>query len=354
MSASDMELLLRTIGVSTQYITTPESRELLKQVLGLSPADLQKMVQMAKLRTRDLPVGSAFDQYIQDEVICAGMATGTIRHWEFMKKLATDFCSGEPNKHGFSGRKIDDIQDFGIDDVTAYRIHLSKWVRPDTVRKALTALRRLLQWCDIHGYSVLNPGLIGLPKHEKRDIKFLTPEEVRDFIDVVKMPRLNLTEQARLRNVAICEVLFASGIRVSELIKLDRNSIKNKVFNVSGKSKYSRECYINDRAEKALNEYLATRVDNCTAMFISTQADVRMSDQSVRNIFKRACLDSDFVGVHPHTMRHSFATHLLSQGVDLMTIAMILGHDNVQTTQLYTHVTNRMAQRAYDAVMKHM
>lgn len=132
------------------------------------------------------------------------------------------------------------------------------------MRKALTALRRLPQWCDIHGYSVLNPGLIGLPKHEKRDIKFLTPTEVRDFIDVVKMPRLNLTEQARLRNVAICEVLFASGIRVSELVKLDRNSIKNKVFNVSGKSKYSRECYINDRAEKALDEYLATRVDNCT------------------------------------------------------------------------------------------
>ena len=64
MSVSDMELLLKTIGVSTQYITTPESRELLKQVLGLSPADLQKMVQMAKLRTRDLPIDSAFDQYI--------------------------------------------------------------------------------------------------------------------------------------------------------------------------------------------------------------------------------------------------------------------------------------------------
>ncbi len=354
MSATEMAQLLKNIGVSSQYITTPENRELLRQVLELSPTDLQKMIQTTKSRTRMLSVDDAFDQYIQDQVIAAGMATGTIRHWEFMKKLAIDFCSGEPNKHGFSGRKIDDIQDFGIDDITDYRIHLSKWVRPDTVRKALTSMRRLLQWCDIHGYNVLNPGLIGLPKHEKRDIKFLTLEEVRDFIDVVKMPRLNLTEQARLRNVAICEVLFSSAIRVSELVKLDRNSIKNRSFNVSGKSKYSRQCYINNRAEKALNEYLATRVDNCPAMFISTQADVRMSDQSVRNIFKRACLESEFVGVHPHTMRHSCATYLLSQGIDVMTIATILGHDNVQTTQLYTHVTNRMAQRAYDLVMKNL
>lgn len=352
MSASEMEQLLKTIEGAPQYVTTPESRELLKQVLGLSPADLQKMIQMTKIRTRVLSVGDAFNQYIQDQVIAAGMATGTIRHWEYMQKMAMDFCSGEPNKHGFVGRKITDIQDFGIDDVTAYRIHLSKWVRPDTVRKALTALRRLLQWCDIHGYNVLNPGLIGLPKHEKREIKFLSREEVRDFIDIVKLPRLNLSEQGRLRNIAICEVLFASGIRVSELIKLDRKSIKNKTFVISGKSKNSRECYITERAEKALNEYLATRVDNCPAMFISTQADVRMSDQTVRNIFKRACLESDFVGVHPHTLRHSFATYLLSRGVDLMTISTLLGHDNVQTTQLYTHVTNRTAQIAYNVAMK--
>lgn len=310
-----------------------------------------QLVQVAKPKTERMTVAKAFDEYINAEVIPSGMAANTVKHWKYMKLLAVNYCSGEPNRHGFVGKKVEAIQDLELDDVIKYREYLCQWIRQDGVRKALTALRKLLQWLDMCGYEVLNPGFIGLPKHEKRQIEWLSREEVRDFIDIVKMPRMNLCEQARLRNVAICEVLFSSGIRVSELIKLDRDSIKNRKFVISGKSKNSRPCFISKRAEKALNEYLATRVDHCCALFISTQEDKRMTDQSVRHFFKKACRDSDFCKIHPHTMRHSFATYLLEKGVDIVSIANFLGHENLQTTQLYTHVSSPKLQLTHDRIM---
>ncbi len=279
------------------------------------------------------------------------MAANTVKHWKYMKLLAVNYCSGEPNRHGFVGKKVEAIQDLELDDVIKYREYLCQWIRQDGVRKALTALRKLLQWLDMRGYEVLNPGFIGLPKHEKTTNRMAITRGSTRLYRHRKMPRMNLCEQARLRNVAICEVLFSSGIRVSELIKLDRDSIKNRKFVISGKSKNSRPCFISKRAEKALNEYLATRVDHCCALFISTQEDKRMTDQSVRHFFKRLAAIPTFVKSIRILCATRSQTYLLEKGVDIVSIANFLGHENLQTTQLYTHVSSPKLQLTHDRIM---
>lgn len=282
----------------------------------------------------------AFAKRIEDDVVAAGCAPKTVRHCQYIGRLATDFFGEDKEMTTLSS-----------DDVLRYHDHLASWLRPDTVRKALTDLKCVLRWCAMRGYRVLHPDFIKLPKHEKRTVKYLTEEEVFDFIDVVRQPRLNLTEQGRLRNVAVCELLYSSGVRVSELVALNRKDIKKRQFNVVGKSKMARPCYVSPRAERALNEYLATRKDKNPALFLSTEEEKRLTDQSVRNIFKRACLMSDFEGVHPHTFRHSFATNMIDHGVDISFVGKFLGHESLDVTKLYLHFTNQGLKKIHEAVM---
>lgn len=282
----------------------------------------------------------AFDKRIDDDVVAAGCAPKTVRHCQYIEKLAIDYFGKEK-----------DMTTLSSDEVLNYHDHLSSWLRPDTVRKALTDLKCVLRWCAMRGYRVLHPDFIKLPKHEKRMVKYLTEEEVFEFIDVVRQPRLNLTEQGRLRNVAICELLYSSGVRVSELVSLNRKQIKKRQFAVVGKSKLARPCFVSPRAEKALNEYLATRKDKNPALFLSTEEEKRLSDQSVRNIFKRACMMSDFEGVHPHTFRHSFATTLINKGVDISFVGKFLGHESLDVTKIYLHFTNQGLKKIHEAVM---
>lgn len=204
----------------------------------------------------------------------------------------------------------------------------------------------------MRGYDVIKAKFINLPQHEKHEVKCLSLEDVREFIELVGQPHENLSEQGRLRNVAICEILFSSGVRISELLRLNRGDIKNRTFRViQGKSKTGRPCFISRRAERALNAYLKTRVDRCKALFISTQEDKRLSANTVRHVFQYVCKHSRFEGVHPHTLRHSFATYMLNSGVDLVTISKMLEHEDVQTTQIYTHVFNPQLKATHDKVM---
>lgn len=318
----------------------------------LKPAPEIVYVSTDKPKLPPLSIADAYDQYIQNQIVARNMSVKTIQHWRYMAKLALDFFSGEANEHTRKHTPVETIQDISYEDTLNFQRYLASWLRPDTVRIAMTRLRCVIEWCDMRGYEVIKAKFINLPQHEKREVKCLTLEEVREFIEEVGKPRQNLTEQGRLRNIAICEVLFSSGVRISELVKLDRNSIKNRSFRViEGKSKKGRPCFISPRAERALNAYLKTRVDRCKALFISTEEDKRLSGHSIQNLFQYTCAHSNFEGVHPHTFRHSFATHMLNSGVDLITIAKLLGHEDVQTTQIYTHVSSPQLRATHARVM---
>lgn len=311
-----------------------------------------QLVKIGKPNLAPLSIAAAYEEYINHCVIAKNMSPKTIRHWKYMQKLAVVYFSGEANEHTGKHKPINSIQELDYSDALDFQKYLATWLRQDTVRQTMTRLRCVIDWFDARGYDVIKSKFINVPKHEKHEVECLDLKEVREFIDVVAEPHANLSEQGRLRNVAICELLFSSGIRVSEAERLDRDSIKNRMFNVvQGKSKKGRPCFISKRAEKAIKTYLDTRTDHCKALFISTEADKRLSAQAMRHIFVYACKVSRFVGIHPHTFRHSFATYMLNHGADLITLARMLGHEDVQTTQLYTHVTDPQLRIVHERIM---
>lgn len=141
-------------------------------------------------------------------------------------------------------------------------------------------------------------------------------------------------------------VLWASGVRVSGLCALNRGDIKDRQFAVVGKSKQPRVCFIDRKAEAALNAYLAKRQDYGRALFVDRTGS-RITPHGVRNVFRATCARSEFDGVHPHTLRHSFATFMLRQDVDLRYIGAMLGHESLDTTKVYTHFANPELRRIY-------
>lgn len=285
-------------------------------------------------------VYEAFEQYKRSEVLARGLSKKTLASYNNTQSLFCDYF-GEQSK----------IEDITIDDILSFHEHLSTWQRSDTVRNNLFQVRSVFRYCIMRKVDVIDPMLISVPKKEKRTIQYLTQTEYEEFLEVVATSRRGYSNLNRLRNIAIVETLYATGLRVSELCKLNRNSIKNRQFTVIGKSKDPRICFISDRAERAINAYLDARIDTNQALFIANQTGARMTTCNVRTIFRTACKDSDFDNIHPHTIRHSYATKLLDKGVDIRYIADLLGHQSLDTTKQYTHYSNPKLKAIYDMAM---
>jgi site-specific recombinase XerD len=162
-----------------------------------------------------------------------------------------------------------------------------------------------------------------------------------------------ISDEAGLRDRAMLETLFSTGLRVSELVKLNRDQInlERKEFGVKGKGNKIRLVFLSNEAAQWISRYLNIRKDSFQPLFIrysgptvseKNSDKMRLTPRSVERILKkysRKCgLPFD---AHPHTIRHSFATDLLIAGADLRSVQEMLGHESIRTTQIYTHVTNR-------------
>jgi site-specific recombinase XerD len=188
---------------------------------------------------------------------------------------------------------------------------------------------------------------VKLPKVSRKQVTFLHYDEVTRLLETI-----DITSEAGLRDRAIVELLFSSGLRVSELVNLDRGHVntKRREFMVRGKGQKDRPVFISKTAAAYVEEYLATRLDNLPPLFlsysrnnVSTQSGDfrRLTSRSIqRMINKYARLAGLTKHVSPHTMRHSFATDLLMNGADIRSVQSMLGHSNIATTQVYTHVTD--------------
>lgn len=285
-------------------------------------------------------ISEAFAYYRKAEIMARGLSRKTDESYVYSCKLAVDFFGDMP------------ITNIRPEDTRDYYEHLLGWQRPDTARGHMVCLRSVIKCLRRRDPNIMDPEEIRLPKREKREVVYLTKAEVEEFINVVARKRRGYPEVNRLRNVAIMELLYATGLRVGELCRLNKNSIKNHQFTVIGKSKEPRICFINSRAEEAINKYLNKRTDSSMAMFISNQTERRITPGTVRRIFQRACDMSDFEGVHPHTLRHSFATYMLEREVDLIYISQMMGHQSLDTTRMYTHYSNPKLKRIYDCAME--
>jgi site-specific recombinase XerD len=208
----------------------------------------------------------------------------------------------------------------------------------------LIALRAFLKYLRKRGIDSLSPEQIELAKVGDRSLDLISIDELGRL-----MHAPSGTDLKSLRDRAMLELLFSTGLRVSELCSLNRDlDLKRDEFSVRGKGDKVRVVFLSDDAKKILKTYLDARKDFDEALFIqlgkaAKNADeLRLTPRSVERIVKQYAIKAGITRkVTPHVIRHSFATDLLENGADLRSVQALLGHANIHTTQVYTHVTEK-------------
>ena len=267
--------------------------------------------------------------------------------------------------------KINKLENLKPDELTAnhiwkYRVYLARHaskktktgLKKSTQNYYLIALRSLLNYFTNRDILSLPAEKIKLAKYtHQKTIKFLNIKQIEKL---ASMP--DTSHNIGLRDRAILETLFSTGLRVAELVALNKNQIKIKddtkyiELGIIGKGNRPRTVYFSERTIYWLKKYIQTRKDNDEALFINYRRDNknkklssrRLTTRSVENIVKKYTILAGLpIITTPHTLRHSFATDLLSKGADLRSIQELLGHKSIATTQIYTHVTNKHLRDIY-------
>lgn len=220
-----------------------------------------------------------------------------------------------------------------------------------TIARKLSSLRTFFKFMLRESYIEQNPFLlVSTPRVDKKLPVFMYTEEINELLD-----RPDETTPLGLRDRAIMDVLYASGIRVSELVQLDVSSVDfiTEAALIKGKGKKERYVNLGKLSLESLADYLdqgrnklTTDIDN-QALFLNRYGE-RLSDRSVRRVIDKY-VDQLALNkkISPHSFRHTFATHLLNAGADLRVVQELLGHSNISTTQIYTHVTKEKLQSIY-------
>lgn len=220
-----------------------------------------------------------------------------------------------------------------------------------SISRKLACLRSFFKYLVRENVLQANPAAeISTPKREKKLPRFLDPQEV---VHLLEAPSKETWEGKRDR--AILETLYSSGLRVSELVGLNHDDVESGLVRVRGKGKKERILPVGEVALKAIRDYLdhasvREKDHSFKRPLFLNRAGGRLTDRSVRRLIlkyvKHIALKKD---VSPHTLRHTFATHMLDRGADLRSVQELLGHENLSTTQIYTHVTTKRLKEAYDS-----
>lgn len=280
----------------------------------------------------------AFERYRLDVIVYGNQSPKTEESHRFALKFLLLF------------RGDMQIEDLTMQDVRAWRLWLDNGRGIATIREYLVRLRMVLKHLHDEGYEVLEYKRIGLPAREDKVPAFITQQQVGELLAAMNCKTRGFPKICRQRNLAIISLLYASGIRASELLSLDRHQIaQGNTFTVVGKGRKPRLCFLDVRTRSYLNDYLAARTDSNPALFISHQTGGRLSKSGLQTIFARSNTLVDFgVPLHPHVLRHSFATNLLRNNANMRYTQEMLGHASIATTQMYSHVTNEDLRSIYN------
>ena len=218
-----------------------------------------------------------------------------------------------------------------------------------SITRILSALRSFFKYLKREEKISANPlDLITSPKVEKKLPKYLT---INDVEKILNAP--DISNKIGIRDAFILELLYVTGIRVSELtnIKLNDISIVEKKIKIMGKGSKERIVYYGTRCQELLNKYLNIRNDflkQANDYLILSNTGKQISTREIRNIINRLKVKAGIdINISPHTFRHTFATHMLNEGADLRSVQELLGHENLSTTTIYTHLTNEKLRRTY-------
>ena len=279
-----------------------------------------------------------------------GLSDNTQKNYSRYLKKFTDWLKANHKENMLP-------HDLTPEEVWNYRLFLARFKDPVqdkplsklTQNYYLIALRSLLSFFTDKDIISLPADKIQLPKDAKKEktVKFLTLDQIEKLLLAP-----NVETNDGLRDRAILESLFSTGLRIAELVALNKEQFKalsdkkDLELGIIGKGKHPRTVYFSERALNWVKKYLKTRDDDDKALFIHYRArngsEGRLTARSIeRTVKKYATLGNIPFFTTPHTLRHSYATDLLGQGVDLRTIQEFLGHKNIATTQIYTHVTNK-------------
>jgi site-specific recombinase XerD len=285
-----------------------------------------------------------FLEYLEIEKNCSKLTIRDYRH--YLDVFNEWFDTTLPGKS---------LKDLDLQTIRKYRVFLANRVdsKNMTLKRVtqnyyVIALRSFLRFLIKNDYQTLEPSKIDLPKTESRSLKFLEKEQVDRLVTSV-----DTSNEEGLRDRAILELLFSTGLRVSELAKLNHEqvNIERKEFGVIGKGGRARLVFVSDRASDWIKRYMNERKDVFKPLFIRYSGKImeenggekmRLTVRSVERIVKKYVRKARIpVDATVHTLRHSFATDLLTNGADIRSVQEMLGHKNIATTQIYTHITNR-------------
>lgn len=288
----------------------------------------------------DIQYLSEYLEYLEVE---KGLAQNTLEAYRRDLTSFLDFCKL---------RKVSDIADIERTDLNSFILKLREDnYNPTSVMRKIASLRGFFKWFCANEYGTKNPAqTLEQPKLPKHLPKVMTIEELNQILNT------NLTEEETL----IVELLYGCGLRVSELVNLQLNNIdiKSKYIQCYGKGSKERIVPFGEKAKAALKKYLKVRdlitlknklVDN-KILFLKDDGK-QITRQDVYNFIKKQG-EKIHKHISPHTLRHSFATHLLENGADLRVVQELLGHSDVSTTQLYTHITKKRLKEVYFAINK--
>lgn len=293
-----------------------------------------------------------------------------------LQKLLTDFLEyleiernrsqkTIENYHHYLARflewaKISKPEDITADLVRNYRLHLNRLtddkgagLKKATQNYHIIAIRSFLKYLAKRDIKTLAAEKLEVGKNPSHEIEFLDNEELMRLLKSASG-----SDVKSLRDRAILELLFSAGLRVSELVDINRDQVNlaRQEFSIKGKGDKIRIVFISNEAKDALEKYLDKRLDIDPALFVrfskkkktENEKTKRLTARSIQRIVKFYAAKAGIVkDVHPHTLRHSFATDLLANGADIRSVQTMLGHSSITTTQIYTHITNKQLKEIH-------
>lgn len=255
------------------------------------------------------------------------------------------------------------IEKLNLGNIRKYRFFLANKtdehgqnLKKVTQNYYVIALRSLLRYLIKNDIATLEPSKIDLPKTESRSLKFLERDQIERLVVMPDTGKID-----GLRDRAILELLFSTGLRVSELVSLNHEQINldRREFGIIGKGRKSRIVFVSTRAADWIARYLTARKDTYKPLFIRYSGPeidldegekMRLTVRSVERVVKKYVRLARLpVDASVHTLRHSFATDLLTNGADLRSVQEMLGHKNIATTQIYTHITNKQLREVHNS-----
>ncbi|PIY78771.1 MAG: hypothetical protein COY82_00715 [Parcubacteria group bacterium CG_4_10_14_0_8_um_filter_35_7] len=304
-----------------------------------------------------------FLEYLEIEKNCSQR---TIRNYDFYLRRFSKWAREA------KGKELSP-EDISKELVRKYRLWLNRLqsrkkepLKKNTQNYHLIALRAFLKYLSKRDISSLDSQKIELAKTQERSVSFLEGQDLERLLEAPLKPTTNnqqtIANIIQLRDKAILELLFSSGLRVSELVILDRTniSLEKDEFTVRGKGNKQRVVFLSNQAKYWLRKYLEKRRDMNPALFVRHDRayknqkegleEGRLTPRSVERMAEKYARAAGVTKkVTPHTLRHSFATDLLVNGADIRSVQAMLGHANITTTQIYTHITNHQLRDVYKA-----